>query len=260
VKTVVTKMGGLQVYIQNNDRSMRNFSSFASGSLATQTATVLIVTVCAPADLTPLIPFPSTTGDSKVYLRQNKKDYFIRNQGPPGWMRYTYFKVRRSIAASDFTSYTNLINNQSIATTNWAAPLTIGNPAQRYLKFGKTKLVKMNQGALLHVKLNAKFGAKALSSDVEQNTLYLGTRLTKGIMFKWIPGPITQLDSQTVPTAYTGLRGAPYQIDILEQEYLSGYNVGENDPTSQMTNVIAATGFIDDIMLPGYQHWLPTVG
>jgi len=259
VTGVVSKMNGLSVAIENNNVSMTNAASFSTVGLVGTPDTVRVFTVGSPQDLSAVIPAPVITNDAKVYLRQNKKDYYIHNQGPPGWLKITYFRVRRAINVSSYPTFINLLGAENITITNYAAPMTTGNPAQRYLKFGKTKLVKMLQGAIYHFKINLKFRAHAYSTDVEGDTTYLATKITKGAIVHWIPHPTLRVNGLPA-SSYTGLAPGPYQLDILEQEYTSYYNIGDNDPTSQMTSLSTPTGAICDIMMPGATHWTPVIG
>jgi len=252
-------MAGLQVYVQNNDRSIRNISSFGDIMVGV-TSGVQIYTVGAPQELNTIVPYPFNTTDGKVYLRQNKKDYFVRNNSVPGWLRLVFFRVRRSAALANYATWLNLLGDQNITLSNWAAPLTTGNPAQRYLKFTKTKLKLLKQGACYHFKVNLKFKSpRAISQDVEVDTTQLGTRITRGVIMQWIPAPVVNINDGANPTSYTGMRPAPYELEILEQEYVSYYNLGENDPTVQMTSLVSPTGVLANQMLPGYQKWDPHI-
>jgi len=247
-------MSGLQVKIVNSNQSLNNVDNFNNIGQITTQGCVAIFTVGSPQDLAGVISEPSTTLDSKAFLRQNKKDLFIHNQGAPGWIRLVHFRVRRNITLANYSSFTNLLGDQNLTITNWAAPLTTGNPAQRYLKFGKTRMIKVNQGGTCHLKLNLKMRPRLVTFDVEMDTTFLATRLTKGFILQWIPCPVQRLNNLATPTSYTGLAPAGYQVDILEQDYLSYYNIAENDPTAIMSNLAAATGQINSCMFPGYQR------
>lgn len=177
-------MNGLKVITQNNNQSMSNIGSFTSVGQVSVNAGTKVFTVAAPAEIIPLVVgAPITTHDAKVYLRQSKKDYYIHNNAEPCYIKVTRFRVRKNISVSDFASYTALLNRDAaIQTTTYAQPLTTSNAAQRYLKFGKTRLIKLNQGALHHLKMNAKFGCKLVDENVEANTLYIGTKITRGMI------------------------------------------------------------------------------
>lgn len=247
-------MSGLQVKITNSNQSLVNISNFNTvGQVSTQ-GSMSIFTVGSPQDLAGVISEPSTTLDSKAYLRQNKKDLYLHNQGAPGWLKINYFRVRRNITLANYPTFINLLGDQNISIQNYAAPLTTGNPAQRYLKFGRTKIIKMNQGAICHLKINLKMRPRLVTFDVEMDSTFLATKLTKGLILHWIPAPVQRVNDLSTPTSYTGLAPGPYQMDILEQDYLSYYNIAENDPTVTMASLATPTGSINSIMLPGYQR------
>lgn len=261
VRTVVSKMNGLKVFTQNNNQSITSIPSFTTVGLVTLASNTKVFTVAAPADLIPFtVGAPVATNDAKCYLRQSKKDYFFRNGAGPCWLRLVSFRVRRNISITDFSSFLALLNTDTgIQATTWAAPLTTSNAAQRFLKFGKTKLVKMAQGATYHHKINVKFGSKLIDENLDANLLYLGTRITRGFICQLIPAPVLRVDNAATPTSYTGMAPTAYEMDILEQEYVSGYYLGNSDPNVVHTNMAAATGTFMNLMMPGYAKWVPQV-
>lgn len=262
-------MNGLNVNIKNTVTTLYSPNSFlpasptaASGLTVNTPFAVRVYTVGSPADLIDMYSVLAPTTDSKVYLRQSKRDLYIRNQGAPGWLKATWFYCRKNVDKVSFPDLTSLLSEQSIQNDGWATPLTLGNTAQRYLKFGKTKLIKMNQGGVHHIKLNLKYSSKQVSGELEvNNPAYLMTNITRGVILKWIPparNAYNTYNTSVPASAILATIPAPYEIDILSQEYCSMYALGDADPGVFFTPLPPQDpGYLGGVMLPGFNHWAP---
>jgi len=245
VKRVVAKMNGLVVKQFGGYLSMRDISTWGiTPGQTTVSAGVLVETVMSPTDVYAMIGSLSATNDTKSYFKQHKKDYYIRNGGMPGWLKVIHFKCRKNVSFSDYTSIQNILADQAPSVNFWAGQLTTGNPAQKLLKFKKTKLIYLCQGGCTHLKLNHKFASpRMVSPDVEGNNNYLVSNLTKGFILQWIPSPSAYVNNQTTPTSYTASPGiTQYEINIWYNEYMSGYAMGLDDPSSVYSGIPPPSG------------------
>lgn len=255
---MVAKMGGLQVDIHNYVNYIYNQSSWVNDALQLPPVNTptpsLVFTVGAPADIVALVSTLGITNDGKVYLRQSKRDLFMKNVGPPGFMRLTYFKVRKNIDTTDYTDWYSLLSSDSIPNSSWGTPQTLSANAQRMLKWTKSKMITMGNGAVKHIKLNAKF-TKPVSLDVEANTNFLATPITRGVIMKWIPAPRGLWSfpaSSSTPGIPTYQVPDPYCVLVMGQRYTSAYEIGKNDPTVSYTAVDAEEGYPGHLNIPGY--------
>lgn len=222
------------------------------------------------------VPFPTTTmdpftmnfligsmmsqisytwsGDTKLYLRRMCEWGIVTNcSNYPVIVQRVAFKARKSCPLSKYSSYYNLLTDQTFGADNPLQPFTTGNPAQRYLKFGTTKYIKLQPGQFKTYKIQTKFSSpKQISRDVEIDTTLLFTKYTHGYLWKVVP------NSNMAYTTSSGDMDRPisasYNIAYRYRNELSFYIDGVSNPTTYFqsynnpsTGTSAARIFSDDV-------------
>lgn len=228
-------MNGLQV-VQTEYITQTAFYQSAPGVAPVTPAQGPMITVCMdPGNLRAAmnqIGSDLVNEDAKFFLRQYKSYGIIQNiSNTPIYLKRTSFRVRKSIAFADYANYNEILLDGAVLPYNPLAEITTGNPAQRLLKFGKVKWMYMPCGAMRRYKLNTKFySPKAISKDVEGNTLYLANRHTKGYFWKVIPC-VNQHFTGTLPNiTLAGQAFGSFLVALRGIDYISGYVQGNNDP------------------------------
>lgn len=242
-------MNALQVHQAQSFVSMNNQNSLSGtppnsvGVNGTQ-----IFTVGDPADLQQAFSslFGALPQDYKVFLRQQKLYVIGHNHGlEPFLVTMVHFRVRRQICGDDFSNYTNLFQNQSISMQSWNAVKTTSNPAQRYLKFTKTKKKIVNPNQMIKFKISTpRYRGRPVSGDVELNTLYIGTKITRGVLIHVdpIPQPFITGTGTSGNYVVTSVCPALYQLNLHLNMYTSMYGMGFNDPQSLLADIGTVTG------------------
>lgn len=255
--TITNKTGGLIVRVINSTDWFGTAASFTSPNTTTAVNSIYFDSPDDPIRMAGFLTnMPGYTSvDQKFFLRQAKCDYYIRNNGPSGWMKIHTMYVRKNVSSSDFGTLTDLLQaNTSVTVEHLYAPVTTSHVAQRYLKFGKVKLIKMNNGAIYHCKANMKYrNLKLVEVEPEGNsTNYLFVKGNKLLVFKWIPAP-------TMNSTITGVSGTDgISVSIWTQSYISAYVPGYNNPNAQLAGA-TVTGSTGTLMMPGAQgRWTPT--
>lgn len=235
-------MGGLITFIANSDSSQTNFNQAQGTFNSTTVGSCQVYTAGAPADIFAAVNSQAATNDGKVYLRQSKTDLYLYNeQFTSCWVKCTWFKVKKSIAVNEFATIGALLQDQTIGLDFYATPYTTGATAQRYLKFGKTKLFKMNGGGIKHLKVNVKFRSPLLVTKNDYaDGFFTATPITRGVIVKIIPAPL--LFVNTASTTYTGIAPAPFGLAILEQNLTSVYAVGNDNPAIAFSGLPVPSG------------------
>lgn len=214
------------------------FSGNQDTTPATSANLTTIFVVGDPAGLVGLVSANVSANDAKFYLRQHKEDFWcVNNSNSPIFVRYTYFRVRKSIAVNDYPTWASLLNEDtSVTITQFAAPCTTSAVAQKYLKWTKTRIVKYDPGAFWHWKLNLNLKkTKVIAEDLYADTNYLGTPLTRGCIMKVIPVPVSYFSGAAGTYTATGLAFAGANVSVVEQTYVSGYAIGQENPNNNFT-------------------------
>lgn len=228
-------MGGLQVRIAEGV-SNRMFVQSATNPI-NWTLNVNYMFTMDPQRIAGIFQGIAPTTDTKYYLRQHKVWGFIQNQSnAPVWIQRTAIRFRRNISLSDYPSIIQLLNSAAINTTlSPLMPITTANAAQKLIKFGKTKWIRITAGESKFFKVNQKFNSLPLSRDVNANPFYLATRMTKGYVYKIEPFLAQYRDNTT--QAVTGYAPASVNVTWHYADYVSYYQVGLNDPDATATGI-----------------------
>lgn len=234
VQTIVARTNGLIVEQTAIAFSMNSFAQFANPVFNPSNA-IQVITCMAPADIAGFVGRLTPTTDSKCMIRQNKMDLYMHNEtNTPIWLKATYFRCKKAISAAEFPNWTSLLEAQAIPSGNYCAAVTTSNVAQRYLKFGKTKLKTIPAGHIYHMKLNCKYGALTTTQEDWADTSLLGTKMTCGVILKVIPPP--HLWYNNAPASATTYMQVPtpqgWKLTIIGMEYVSGYSNGLTNPNS----------------------------
>lgn len=237
-------MNGLTV-VQSAGTTSMYFLNEATQTPAQPDQNPIFFRTMDPQVLSELLESTVPTQDSKFFLRQYKTTgVYYNNSNTPIYIKRTSFRVRKNISKSDYQTYTALMTDQAIPVTQPLVEITTGNPAQRFMKFGKVKWQYMPCGSMRKFKLNTKFRSpKAISRDVEGNPLYLATKWTKGYMFQCIPVPRTHFTGGVLDPTFTGYTWGSFLVPFRYINYVSGYVLGRNDPSTTLNlNTLPGTG------------------
>lgn len=244
----MTKMNGLQVWQAYSSGNFNNINNNTSESGATFSHNGYTFTFfnCSPTGLTPVFA-AATDDDQKFYLRQMKQDVYLANtSNEPCYISMVHFRVKRNISYSQWSSMSQLLAADAFTAANGLATVTSGNPAQRYLKFGKHKLIKLsgNYGTY-HFKMNQKYGNRAISQNLEGSQSFLATTMSTGWILKILPLPHPYWSGTLPNRQFTGNTMSQFNITWHSNTYVSWYDVGVNDPhTTFVDNASAPSGAV----------------
>lgn len=230
-----TKENGLQV-VCNQYWAIRAFVQNAPGTapvnpIVTTWITCILDPLSIYQDLVRNVTSPSR--DFKFFWRQMKTTGYVTSTGNMDiFLLRTSFRFRKDVATADYPTYQAILDDQAPSSSTPYIPYTMSNTAQRLLKFGKTKVMHFRPGQTKRYKLSMKyFSPKQMSVDKEANTLYLGTRITKGYIFQVLPPPAPM---QSVNgAAPVSVAVGSYNVLFNETSYGSYYVNGVNDPSAK---------------------------
>lgn len=259
MKTVVAKMNGLQV-VQNISQVTRTYQSSISSPPTADTNAPVFTAVGDPGVLFNAIPSTFANGDTKSYLRQYMIAGVVYNHGnTPIYLQRTTCRFRRNVASAEYPGYVNLfiqgltINGSTSTSTfalapqNWFQLPTTSAFAQRYCKFGKQKIFKLNSGQCRRYSLGLNYKSPRLISrvvEMDPSNFIATGNFTKIYMWRIIPWQLPF--SSTAPPAaltITGHFDAPYTVTWAERLYISFYSEGFSNPASNfVTGNVPSTG------------------
>lgn len=199
--------------------------------------------------------------DAKVFLRQTSNDVYWKSHGStPGWLKLTWFRVRKAIPATSFSNFSLLLQDQAFDLQNWGIPATLGSGACRYLKWMKTKLIRVNPGGFGHFKMNRKYRSpKMVTKEVDGTLTYLATPLTFGVIAQYIPTPRTGYTGIGVagnaPVSAAQIIPNPYSLAFFTVEKTTMYTMQDNDPNFTLValNPLDGTAFYGNEVVPPHE-------
>lgn len=259
-------MNGINQYIVSNwtvlydPLTWLNTSSLTVATTTTQNS-FAVFTAGAPTDILPLYNQQAATTDTKVFFKLSKNDVYLNNNGSgDGWMRITYFRVRKDIPTSIFADWGTLLVDQTINLSQWATPITTSTTACSYLKWIKTKLVRIRPGESRHYKVKKRWGAQPVTGEYWAHNRFLATKGTPGIFMKWIPAPRAGMSAigtaSTPPASALMVMPEPFMISIHAQTYNSAYSMGDENPDTSYVSVnpSAQAAYWGHINIPDIYH------
>lgn len=211
----------------------------------------VIMTVAQPDDFIANVFNPTPLSDEKYFLRQQKLQMvWSTPDALPIMIRATYFFVRKNIAISEFSSLDSiLIASSPDISTGFTLPTT-SNTAQKYIKFGKTKIFHLDRSRNRVITLRTpKYSSKKITREIEGNPNLLATPLTRGIIFQVYGSPVHNRAANTASGFYplssnpiTGIGWSGYSCSLITNLYTSFYQIGINDPSSTFSNSASFSG------------------